>query len=399
MILRKYYDFLFLNEAKVDNISEGDFVVCDKNFAGYKDLAGKLAKVLSIDKDYYTPDGYLHKGDLKLEIQKPADLENYNVPYQKSDGQPIDTITISRNQGAYLTKISPEEVRDYLKGNLIPFERSEDIDKILDNIDLKIKRKYVELYCVDVDKEKNDSITYLPANKRNRSEGDPYKSRMREPMKVGKFLKKINPDLSEKQVDDLIVKFKVAWEKVVKNVGEEVEVVTGEDIRYWYLGSRYGKSPEGRFHADNNNQGELGSSCMQYPRSQHRFDIYCENPDKCAMAIIVKDKKLMARAIIWKLDDGKVYMDRIYAVDQPTEQKVRDYCKKKQMEGPWVRDKNGVKRVTLIDKDYGDSDNNPFMDTFKYFNKSKHQLLTPDAYEKDYGHPDRFQSYYYTGND
>ena len=399
MIIKKYFDFLFLNESKVDKLKKGDFVICDTNFAGIKNVVGKLAKIDNIGEFY-----------LKLKIQKPiGDLEDskwmaiqsINVreieinEYEIGGANKlIDTLVISKKQGAYLTLITPEEAKEYLKGNLTKFEKSDNMGEILNKIKLEIKKKYTDVSYVDIDKEKNDSVTFIPANKIIKLQGgSPYTSSLQTPMKVGKFFRKLNPDLTDKEVDTLITLFKVEWDKLMKGDNDEVEVVTGEDIRYWYLGSRYGRSEE------NGRSGDLGGSCMQYTYSQHRFDIYVENPDKVAMAIIVKNKKLMARAIIWKLDDGGVYMDRIYAVDKTTEQKMRDFCAKKNMEGPWIRGHNGTKRVTLIDKDFDGPTHNPFMDSMKYFNIKKHQLLTTDAFNKDWKNGDYFDYYLYTDND
>jgi len=388
----KYDEFLVLNEAvKKEEIKEGDYVICDKNFRGVQQLNGKLAiveTITDVDKiTFYT-----------IKVQKPDDPENklrdYQwMPYHKY--RLTDTFTITKSQGRSLIKITPEEAKDFLRGNLVEFDCSKFIKDILAELKFKIKKKYIDICFVNVDFEKSDLISFVPISKfkseiKNKAV-DPYKASFRQTMKIGKFFRKLDPDLTDKEIDALIPQFKLLWEKTIKNVEDNLKVVVGEDIRKWYLGTTYGKGETGH-------QGSIGGSCMRSSRSQKRFDIYCENPDKCAMGILTDDKgMLMARVLIWKLDDGTVYMDRIYSVDNTSELKMVEYCKKNNMIGPWVRDRNGVKRVT-VKRDYGVPQNNPFMDTFKYFNRDTNQLLTPDALNIDYK-AKSFQYYNYVDHD
>lgn len=389
----KYDEFLVINEAKVDNYQVGDYVICDKNFRGVQNAEGKLCKIENIqdvaDDKFFT-----------LKVQKPEDpdgrLRDWNwMVYHRY--RHVDTFTISKSQARNITKISEEEAKDFIKGTLDKYQATKFVEDILKELKFKVKKKYINVNFINIDPEKSDVVTAVLVSKfkaevkAGRFGGIGWNAPFRQPIKISKFFRKLDPDLTDKQIDALIPKWKVAWEKIVKNTVTEVQVVTGEDIRFWYHGENYGADERGY-------QGNLGSSCMRYAKSQRRFDIYCENPDKCALAILLDGRgQLVARAIIWKLDDGGVYMDRIYGVDNASEQKMRDYCKKQKMLGPWERDRNGVKRVT-VKRDYGQSTSNPYMDTFKRFNHETFTLLTPAAYNEDYAKkPFRYSTY--TDND
>jgi len=85
-----------------------------------------------------------------------------------------------------------------------------------------------------------------------------------------------------------------------------ISEVRGEDIRFWYDKNNYcggGDQPVGK----------LGNSCMSHEESQSYLDIYTDNSDKISMLILTnKNDKLVGRALLWKLDDGNIFMDRVY---------------------------------------------------------------------------------------
>ena len=367
-----YGDFI-LNEAKVDEIREGDYVYCDKNYRKINYVEGKLAR---IEKIVNFEAGKLSNVFWTLKVIKKDSDAGYITANVYWKGW-TDTFVISKTQAARsLIKLTPDEAEDFKKGKIVKYEPTQPLEDIIKDIKLKVKKHLIDVAYVSADKEKNDMISYLPVNRLKEVGGvNPLDSKLRQTMKVSKFFRKLDPNLTDQEIDKLITRYKLAWEKIIKNISDNIRIVTGEDIRYWYHGKRYGRD-------ENGGQGDLGGSCMQYAHSQKRFDIYCENTDKIAMAIITNDKgELMVRVLIWKLDDGKVYMDRIYAVNAEYYMKMADYCKQNKMEGPWVRDKNGVKRVTLK-RDYGIPHNNPFMDTFKFFDPKTFTIYTPDALAK-----------------
>jgi hypothetical protein len=51
---------------------------------------------------------------------------------------------------------------------------------------------------------------------------------------------------------------------------------------------------------------------MRYGQKNNFMKLYADNPDKISMVVLLHDNKLAGRALIWKLDDGSTYLDRIY---------------------------------------------------------------------------------------
>jgi hypothetical protein len=54
---------------------------------------------------------------------------------------------------------------------------------------------------------------------------------------------------------------------------------------------------------------------MSYPHTQGYLDIYCKNTNSVSLLILKsKQEKLLARALLWKLDNGEYFLDRVYSV-------------------------------------------------------------------------------------
>lgn len=137
---------------------------------------------------------------------------------------------------------------------------------------------------------------------------------------VTNFLDKANVKFTHEELNDFIVKYKSEM-KELKEKFKRFEVVTGKDIAYWYLESRY----------ENAGSGSLGSSCMRHSRCQSYFDIYTQNDE--VSLIILKSKndpnKIIGRALLWsaelvnrpdETDDADIkFMDKIYVNDYSDE--------------------------------------------------------------------------------
>lgn len=121
--------------------------------------------------------------------------------------------------------------------------------------------------------------------------------------KLGKWVKRIYEIVNKTTIDNSVLEefvnsYKADYDKNDNRILE----VEGEDIRKYYLEYNYSK-----------NVGQLGNSCMRYESCQSYFDIYVYNPEVCKLLIMLdEDGKLKGRAILWTLDDGSKYVDRIY---------------------------------------------------------------------------------------
>jgi hypothetical protein len=145
----------------------------------------------------------------------------------------------------------------------------------------------------------------------------------------------------------------------------EIQEVKGEQIRFWYDQENYQKG-----------HSQLNQSCMASKECQPYFDIYCENPDKVSLLILLNnDDELVARALKWKLDDGNCLIDRSYTTLDSDMLIFFNFAKEKgyyhhykkelYLAGEKTRD---VLTVTLENTDF---EYYPCLDTLKYFNKKR----------------------------
>ncbi|NBP56378.1 hypothetical protein EBU71_07570 [bacterium] len=159
----------------------------------------------------------------------------------------------------------------------------------------------------------NDKINYLQDRQfqRFKETGADLSQRTKIDTTIGRLVRSMLQDngeaVSETQIEEFVNAYKSAWNQ--KFEPRQFSIVSGPDINFWYLESNYyagGKS-------------QLGNSCMRYAKVNPRMNLYSGNPDKVSMFILTDNdpsdggkSKLLARALIWKLDDGKTYVDRIY---------------------------------------------------------------------------------------
>lgn len=309
------------------------------------DISRQLGKIISF-KDY----GYilieflssfsqlLHSGHLNIGKDKHC----FYVPLDK------------------ILNIIPDELAQKIIANeILPYKASSNLLRIFRRMKFDTKIEYLDISFLNVDEKSDDLITYLPAKKYT---GDPEATKGRQSMGVGKMLRKLKPTIEAKELEELVIKYKEAYNFIIEGGGRNIDVVTGENIRYWYSNLHYAKLPS------NSYSSELWNSCMSAPQTGKVLNLYCENPDKIALCIYINEEdKLMARALVWKIDNGKVYMDRIYANSPEQKQALINYAREN---GMIIHNEVRKTMDVTLPKDYGHihrpSNGNPYMDTFKY---------------------------------
>jgi hypothetical protein len=152
--------------------------------------------------------------------------------------------------------------------------------------------------------------------------------------------------------DNSICKFAEAYTGMVTicNPNYNLKIAEGEEIRWGY-------------HEDNSygTGNSLGSSCMRYNHCQSYLDLYVKNTSKIKMAMLMRGKKVAARCILWKFDDGWLY-DRVYSNKLEEEHLLTN-----------AMESSGYKKVYSTGKEYSievDMDGIsefPYMDSFKYY--------------------------------
>jgi hypothetical protein len=175
--------------------------------------------------------------------------------------------------------------------------------------------------------------------------------------KPGKLLNKIMAAIGEPEIaPDKLGRFTAFWNSLHSAEEGGKRIVTGEDIRKWYLGKNYFKGDTGG--------SNLHNSCMRHLGSQHLLDFYCENPDVCSLAILTRGDQLFARTLVWKMGDKRDQLgyDRVYSYREVDEIELRKW-----LEGQGYKDVyskgSGNESVCLQKSDF---QYYPYLDTFMY---------------------------------
>jgi hypothetical protein len=185
------------------------------------------------------------------------------------------------------------------------------------------------------------------------------------------LLQKSGYNPSPKEIEDLVNNYK----KVVSDKSNNMELVTGEDIRKYYSHKT----------ATSLRKGTLAGSCMRYDYCQDFLDIYTKNSNVHCLILKSVDEgdKIFARALVWKLENGKYFMDRIYTTHDYEVGIFIDYAK----ENGWIykerqdSGKNGFKlgddiynHPLVVQLEEVEFNYYPYLDTLKYLDQSTKKI-------------------------
>ncbi len=232
--------------------------------------------------------------------------------------------------------------------------------------------------------DKNDDVKFVNDTQVKRfldAGQDPF-DRATNSAKIGRTVRQIlttnKISFTDQQIEKFVNTYKNSWDKKYKKTGEGFHLISGEEIRHWYLESTY--VPGG---------GTLNNSCMRYQETQEFLNIYTENPDTCQLLILVDDKnRLLGRALLWKLIEGTgkspYFLDRIYTRYDNDAEKFAD----------WFRDFLKAKDNSFSAHFHGRTHGcrvqlkswkfklYPYMDTFAILNYEDGVLVTYDGEDR-----------------
>ena len=385
--LYKYIDFLSeqslqsLLEAKIiftkdfrDVLDEMDTVTADK-------LINLEGNDIDINTNYidvsYEKDGYVYfKPDDKVS-KKP-------FIYKKTEGKcyPDISESINKSEKYFLGKIN--NPKDEQEVELVKkFKKYELIDMIPYFIDVikwlydDGKTELCHIRWIDDGIEYNMVCNDL-AIKRDLSDI------RTSDVKVGKFVnaifKKSEINITNKELEDFVNKFKHIVDKR-NNKFSKFKIVTGEDIRKYYLFSNYFSE-----------KGQLGKSCMRYERCQKYLDIYVKN-SVVSLVVLMSDlpDKIIGRAILWTDQNGAKLMDRIYTNNDHDENLFKEfaimngfYYKKDIHSDIFIGPNENIKSTFIKLDRSGEYDFYPYMDSFCYYNVSNGTLGFTYNFNYDY---------------
>lgn len=252
----------------------------------------------------------------------------------------------------------------------------------------KIKDEYPNATNGDIQNNIDTSVTDYLWSVRDERKGAGVYSTGRNSIKLGKFVNKLfNNKFNSKQIEEFVNLLKSEKQSDL----EEIKIVDGEEIGYWYDSSTYYE-----------NRGVLGGSCMKNSPS-HYFKIYKENKDIVRLVILTLNGRLLGRALVWKLNSlspskigAEYYMDRIYTIDDYQVNKFINFAKENGWAYKLYPQSAGFYGIVYKDVTYdnvnmtvkvkpGNYGNYPYMDTFsRYYDKKG--ILYNDDKKKLGGH-------------
>ena len=153
---------------------------------------------------------------------------------------------------------------------------------------------------------------------------------------IGRFVNKVFPS---KYTSEEVEKFVNLFKKDEEDE-DNFELVTGDEIIKWYNQNTYIQD-----------SGDISGSCMRYSRCSTYSDIYTQNPEVCQLLILREGDKIKGRALVWKLSQGlggaEYFMDRVYAIDEPTKLLFDDWANKKEYLRKNSNSQNQMKKFML----------------------------------------------------
>ena len=222
--------------------------------------------------------------------------------------------------------------------------------------------------------------------------GDIIWKTARNPIKVGRLARAILNAAKISFIDRDIEEFSNIYKStfdMAQNALARFDIVSGDDISYWYDSSKYKDS----------NNGTLGNSCMSSVNSGF-FDIYTNN-SKVSLVILYdedgsfgtdgkyKSNKITGRALLWDtkcVGHGDIkFMDRIYTNNDSDVELFKQFgekndfwYKKNQNSDSHFEMKKGSETINnptlVVDLECSMFDEYPYVDTLRFLNRKKKKV-------------------------
>lgn len=344
MILNNYINF---NENVSKPIEKGDRVVT----RGTKIVWNDAGERVTIDYEGKTGivDNIAYKTNCRIVF------DNFFNNYLSDLG------VLNFNRGGILDMASVEKISSNKK-NERPVTLSEKVTELLSYCEyMKYDYKYyMNIDYIDIS-DNCENISYITKNRLDRiGDDNPFTSPLRQTMRIGRFILTLNPYTDPISLEKKVNSYKAAYNNIIGNISE-FRMVKGYDIYKWYNEESY---LEGT--------GTLNKSCMR--NESDRLSLYARHPDKVSLLILVnEDEKLIGRALVWNVDEPDIiYKDRTYTIYPSDGARFEQYSTNRGWKS--YEQKNMQKMKVYLNYNTGEPDENPYMDTFRYFYYSDNYL-------------------------
>jgi len=247
-------------------------------------------------------------------------------------------------------------------------------------------------------KGKSDMVTYLPASKFEKVERPWEQGRV--PIKIGRFVRKFLNEFAIEyyEIDDTkIEEFVNIFKSYFTQDESMLRIVEGEELMKCYMEDSYHREGGVR------KTGSLWNSCMRQPERNRFMKLYADNPQCVKMLVYFdSDGKVRARALLWEDvrshhdEDSKYrFMDRIYFFYDHDVSMFKDWAKKHgyicKLEQSAksellfsMPDGSESKMDLYVTLDKSNQECYPYLDTFKFYNRSKNRFSNSDHFIFDY---------------
>ena len=199
----------------------------------------------------------------------------------------------------------------------------------------------------------------------------------RNPIRIGRLINSLMATVGKKvtptEVEAFSNAYKAAWE-IVNDAFLKFDIVSGYDIAKWYHEDYY-----------ESDESTLGGSCMRYDYCAEFFGIYTENSDVVKLVILYSDQngelnngkykstRIKGRALLWKTNQGDMFMDRIYTNNDSDVELFKQFaekngwwCKKVQNSSARFTAQKGTSLkdpIYTVDLQWADHEYYPYVDT------------------------------------
>jgi hypothetical protein len=260
-----------------------------------------------------------------------------------------------------------DKLKSYLKRNDTPESWKKISSLILSFIGKDSKKNRFDQINLDYDNKKN-LLVHSGKQKNSQSISKIIRS----------ILKSYDVDFDKHEIkDDTIQKFsddligKIQFSKIETDSSGEIKIVSGNDIKYWYNSE----------NTEKEDRTELFNSCMK--GKMDKLDIYSNNDNIKLLIKLNSSGKLVARALLWKLDySAKGYdwfLDRVYFNESSDKSLLFN----------WIKSQSGYEKINrkvesfeiiqdvmIVNLENVLFDSYPYIDTFNlYIDKKEDKFI------------------------
>jgi hypothetical protein len=277
------------------------------------------------------------------EISDQSRIEWSRFRMRRNGWRRLDTVPVCgvRVSSSMLNKLNEWDTKQGCKVSRMFFSTHADNGVVTEPFITPLVSQYLTI-------RDDGTISYLPKGRYETAEQPWRPSGGRQ---QGRPARVIRAMMTPKALEELTDKDWEAFASRIKGAAEAdkltIELVTGDDIRYWYDGDHY-----------QSGSGDLDNSCMRYDECQTYFGIYTDNPDQCALLTARNGgNRLVGRTLIWTTTEGKRVHDRVYG-SEASRAALIDWCHD--------NDINQVGYGDLVQLENPWHDQYPYMDNMHY---------------------------------